>query len=452
MIRPVARTLGGLLLIIAVLTSLGSLGAAPESTTKKDMKNEDVEKAGAEFQKGKFDDAFKLLQEARKKDPTLPPARLMLARFFFAANQPQLGRNALEQATIEESKHPEIYLTHGSLALGEGRLTEALLCCQTAQELAKENRWPEEQRTNYLREAYAGLAAVAESRKDWEYAETYLRNWLTIDPKNGAARQRLGRAQFLRGNADAAVSELEQASKDDPTLEPAAISMGRLWTLKGDTMKAREWMEKAVQKEPGNAKVHLAFGGWLLEQSRLEDARLHIEKAAQLDSKSKEVDRLRGLFARHVKDWATAEKVFEIGYRDAPADFFATNQLALTLIEMPEEDKRKRAIQLAEINARQYQRNPEALSTLGWCYFKTDRLEDAQKLLSASISGGQATSDTAYFLAKALDKANKPDDVKKLLQGAVDSKGLFVYRKEAETWLEEIKKKDKEKEKEKPNK
>jgi len=265
----------------------------------------------------------------------------------------------------------------------------------------------------------------------------------------------VARALFFLGSPDDAKTELLQAVRDDNNLEPADVSMGRLWTVKGDTVKAKDAMDAAVKKEPNNGRVHRAYGGWLLEQGRLSEASVHIGEALKIDPKDKEAERLRGLLARHTKDYDTAEKIFEGQLRESPADFFSSNQLALTLVDQDSEPKKSRAKRLAEVNARQYQKSGEALATLGWVYLKISADEnmkqEALKLLGASVSGGQATSDMAYYLAMALKKAPEPseekdkaaraDQIMKLLQGASDSKGMFVNRKDAEDLLAEYKKK-----------
>src|SRR5262249_10834476 len=154
-------------------------------------------------------------------------------------------------------------------------------------------------RKTILRESRAGQATAFEARRDWASARTQLAAWLDLEPKNGPARQRLARAQFMLGRADDAVTEVQQAAEDDPGLEPAEVMMGRLASQKGDAKLAEEWFQKAVQKSPRDARVQRAFGGWLLDAGRLDAARVHIETAAQLEPKARETIGLQGLLARH---------------------------------------------------------------------------------------------------------------------------------------------------------
>src|SRR4051812_1876949 len=130
------RRLGRILLATVLLPAFTVFAAAgPESSTSGNQpKIEEIEKAGEALAKGKADEAYKLLQEAVKKNPTLPPARLMLARLYLSVEQEQaqrVGRSILEMAAAETPDHPEVYLTNGQIAGREGRLTDIILNCQT---------------------------------------------------------------------------------------------------------------------------------------------------------------------------------------------------------------------------------------------------------------------------------------------------------------------------------
>src|SRR5262249_48101453 len=64
----------------------------------KPEKVAEVEKATELFNQGKFDEALVQLKAAVKKKPTLPPPRLMLARFHLRAGQAQAAPPQLELA------------------------------------------------------------------------------------------------------------------------------------------------------------------------------------------------------------------------------------------------------------------------------------------------------------------------------------------------------------------
>jgi tetratricopeptide (TPR) repeat protein len=408
-------------------------------------KIKEIEDAGAALQRGHLDDAYKHLQEAVKKNPNLPPARLMLARLLLATREgQQQGHIVLEQAAAENLDHPEVFLTLGSLALAEGRLSETLLDCQKALDLCAADRWTADQKKNFQGQARTGMAAAYENRRDWAGARTHLAALLDLDPKNGPLRQRLARALFFLDKPDDAYAELQEAVKIDSSLEPATVGMGRLWTSKGDFTKAREWLEKAIKSEPNSLRVQLAYADWLLQQNEITQAKARADDASKLRPDDVDVLKLQSLIARIQRDFATAEKILRRVLVDAPNDFFAHNHLALVLADQSDIEQRKRAVQYAEMNARANTRSPEAAATLGYVLYRNGNMNGALQMLQSAVSlaGGQASSDTAYYLALVLADGDKAEDAKKLLKTALDSKGLFVYRNEAKTLYDRLEKKE----------
>jgi cellulose synthase operon protein C len=385
-----------------------------------------------QFRAGKFDEALASLEAAVEKRPELPPARLMLARLFLAGGQIPQARLALEQVAAAQPDVPELYLIFGDLALAEGRLSDAALNFQRAATLVGQKNTPPRW------QAQAGLAAIAEAREDWTAAETALSAWLTMEPKNGPARQRLGRALFHLARSKEALEAFQRAVQDDPSLEPAALTMGKLYYHAGNSEKAREWMEYAVKKEPDNPRAHLGVALWLLEIDEPQAAHARLDAAAKLDPNLPDLVRLRGLVARQLKDYAAAEAHFQLLLNESPGDFAAADQLALVLIEHPDESKRRRALELAEVNARQYSRSPEALATLGWIYYRLDRLDEAEQALQAAVSGGQTNSETAYYLARVRAARGETTAARQLVAAALEATGRFAHRAAARNWLQSL--------------
>src|SRR5436853_1815431 len=86
-------------------------GLKKPETTKPEEKNPLIEEAGQKLTEGKVEDAYKLLQDAEKKNAELPPARLMLARLMTQIRdyQPRV-RAVFELAVQENPNHPLVYL------------------------------------------------------------------------------------------------------------------------------------------------------------------------------------------------------------------------------------------------------------------------------------------------------------------------------------------------------
>ncbi|MFO0808507.1 MAG: tetratricopeptide repeat protein [Gemmataceae bacterium] len=435
-------------LAIPATARLATAGPVGSNTTPQ-AKDENIEKAGAALMKGRIDEALTHLQEAVKKNTSLPPARVMLARLCFQAKElQQQGRAQLELAAKENPDHPTVYLTNAGLAMGEGRVTDAVLNAEKALQYSDHPRWVADQKKQFQLNAREVLASAASYREDYASARTHLNALLELE-KSGKTRMRLGEALFFLDKPDDAMIELQQAVKDDPSLLSPAVQMAYLWTRKGDTKKAREWLDKAVKAEAGNIRVHLAYADWLLQQNDIDQAKIHADTAEKQDPNSPDVLKLKGLIARIQKDLGTAEKIFRRVYNEQPNDFFASNQLALVLADQTDQNARTKALQHAQVNASANQRNGEAMATYGYVLYRTSQLDEALKVLQATLQGtnGQMSADMAYYLALVLNEKEKAEDAKNILDGALKAKGLFVYRKEAQTLFDRL---SKEKPKDKP--
>lgn len=400
----------------------------------------ELERAAQGVRQGRLDEALTQLKQAVAAHPELPPPRVVLALLLFQANQAARGRLELEQAADEAPAHPEVYAVLGKLALAERRLTEAGLDFEKAAALPVPPGWPDAKTTVLKRTCFDGLAAVAEARRDWAGARDQLRRWLDLEPTSGAARQRLAQALFGLGQPAEAFRTLQQAARDDPKSDPPGVIMARLYLQAGDRDRAQQWADRAVRDAPDDPRAHLARAGLLLEQGRADEAQDEARAAAKLAPDLPDVRRLRGMIARYRRDYLEAERQFQALLEASPGDPFAGDQLAQVLAEQDDEAKRRRAVELAEVNARQYPNVPQALATLAWANFRAGRAEPAERALqaAASVTGGSVPSETAYVLARILAARGRPDDARKLLEAALAAPGSFFLRQDARRLLEQL--------------
>jgi tetratricopeptide (TPR) repeat protein len=398
----------------------------------------EIGKAIKSFQKNDFEACIAQLTKARTAHPELPPPQALFARLAFLTNQGALIRPALERAVADDPVHPEIYILFGNLALIEGRLTDSALHFDKAEVLASAQQWSGAQRRRFERLCHQGCAQVAEGRRDWKAARAALEAWLKQEPANAAARYRLGRALFGLGEHRAAFEELQHATKTDATLEPAAITMGWLFTRAGDVTKAGEWMNYAVKIDAESLDVQMGVAAWLVEQNRGDEAQSHIEALARIDAQSNQVRKLSGLAARQRKDLAQAELIFQAMVNDSPADAWARNQLALVLAEQNDPARRQRAVELAELSVRQNPKATDSLATLGTVYYRLGRLDDAEKLLQTIVGSGQGSSDAAFILAQVHTDRGQTGSVVPLLKMAINAQGMFISRRDAQQWLNRL--------------
>jgi tetratricopeptide (TPR) repeat protein len=394
--------------------------------------------AARKVREGRIDEALEEIKRQSVKHPEWSPPRLILARLMLSAGQAQPGRLALERAAIEAPDNPEVYLAFGTLALGDKRFSDARLNFEHVLSMLGSGGGDAEKFKGYRGEAHAGLVAAADARDDWATALRHLNALLELDPNNGQARQRLGRVLFHLGKSDEAYKTLLKAVKNNPALEPAAVSMGWLFSQTGDAKKAQEWFDYALKVDSDSARSHMAYAAWLLDQGRIPAARPEIEQAVKLDPTLKEAQRLRALVAWYLRDLTAVEQILEPLHRDAPSDSAVANLLALALIDQDDKAKQKRGQELAEVNVATFPRSHEILATLGWAYYRAGRIDDAVQKLRAAVQRVRTTPDIAYFYARALADKGQTEDARKLLESATKLPGAFAHRVDADALLKSL--------------
>lgn len=400
----------------------------------------ELEQAAKAVREGRSDEALNRIREAARDHPEWPPARLVLARIQFAVGQDAQGRRSLEATIVEEPDNPDVVLTFASVNLNEGRLHDAQLNCEKALTLADQLPADSDRAKNTRKEAYAGLAGVAENRGQWDQARGHLRSWIEIDPKSGPARQRLGRALFQLGRKDEAFAELTRGHKEDPKLDPAGVTMAVLSAQAGDARAAADWHGRAIQAEPDSLAARLSYARWLIDQGQYPQADAQAAEAVRIDPESREAVKLQGQVAWRKRDFPAAEAIFEKVHQGSPGDVGAACLLALCLVEQGDSARKARGLQLAEATA-QAAPTVETLATLARAQYQAGKLDDCEQTLNrvSAAGNGQIAADTAFFAARLIADRGRVDQAREILQSVLAlPAGSFAYRPEAEALLKKL--------------
>jgi hypothetical protein len=78
------------------------------------------------------------------------------------------------------------------------------------------------------------------------------------------------------------------------------------------------------------------------------------------------------------------------------------------------------------------------LTTLGVVCYRLQKLDAAEKVLQAVVTSGKGSSDAAYMLARVRADRGHADAAPTLLKTALDAPGLFIFRKDAQQWLDRL--------------
>jgi tetratricopeptide (TPR) repeat protein len=429
--------------------------AATPAVTEDKLPNE-FKEAFEEFRKRDPDTALGILKKAVKKYPDYPPPQVILAQWYAAANVGAGAQASLEQAVIDSPEDPEAYGYMGNIALQGRRNAEARLLFEKAQSLlpklasVKRKKAIEPQVLN-------GLAETCRAWGDFAGTQKYLEAWLRIDEKNTMALEKLGVCLLEQNKEQEALEQLVKAVKIDEE-KPAEVNgkprqklmspegtLAAFYAGKNKQKEAEKWMTAAVNARPKDLATRVLATRWALGNNNLADAKKNADLALRCEpEQSLDALILRGAIALFEKDYASAEKYFQAALLQSPKLFAASNNLALALVEQNSDEKKRRALEYAEDNARQHQKTqngPEAFSTYGWVLYKLGNIDEADKALKASISSSPSvTPDTAYYMARVLSKRARDKEARRYLEEALKSTAPFANRSDAQKLLEELKK------------
>lgn len=403
----------------------------------------DVNEALRLFARGDYDGALKHLQAAKKSTPVLSPAEVMMAQMHFSAGQFAAGNSALEKAIQVAPGDPEPYVILIERAAAEARLTEAELVFPQAEKAIEAFSENPRRKTNLQSRVYLVGAAIDEALQKFDSARAKLDALVKVDPANAAAHQRLGRVIYAQGggadNQKRAMAEFKLAADLDPKALPAELMMA---ILAKDPAKSEQWIEFALKSHADDLRTQLGAADFRLKAGQLDKAREHSAAALKLDPQGFDTNLLAGLVANFSGEYPLAVQHLSQAHLLQPANPIVISQLALALIESPNEADHTRALQFAEINVRTQPDKLEPQAALGWVYYRMKRLAEAERSFKAVVSRAGSSAniggDTAFMLAFLAAAQGNRDDAVAMLQPTLSTKQLFVYRPRAEQLLAQL--------------
>jgi Tfp pilus assembly protein PilF len=206
-------------------------------------------------------------------------------------------------------------------------------------------------------------------------------------------------------------------------------------------VNAKKAYDRAYQEDKSDAKVAQAYAEWLIQQGELDQAQAVATSLQEQSPDSIVALLLNGIVAQMQGNAERAEQSLTKILSIDPSNSMARNILALLLIESDDDADRERALRHAQMNAERFEKNVQANITLGWVFYKLNRSAEAQASLQKGAQSGQLKSDSAYLVAKILSgqEGQKENSIRTLEQILKQKKGLFLFRRDAEKLLAELK-------------
>jgi tetratricopeptide (TPR) repeat protein len=261
------------------------------------------------FAQKRFNDAERLFEQALGWDPNFSEALQGLVGVYMQQKQ---SAKALARVNAQIAKAPDnstYYLLSGTLLAGTKDLDKAEVALEKAVQLNKNNvdafnllgqvqlrrgsvdkaiasyqrsiqENPREVRT------YVLLGALEESRDNWQKAQELYQNALKIEPEYPLAANNLAYLMLEHGgNTDVALSFAQVAHRKMPDSPNVADTLAWVYYHKAAYRLAIGLLEEAVKKLPQNATFHYHLGLAYQKANERSRAKVHLERALQIDPK-----------------------------------------------------------------------------------------------------------------------------------------------------------------------
>ena len=262
--------------------------------------------ASLQIAMGKYDDAAKNIELARKRAPDFPQTSYMQALLHFRQGKNEAALDAIQKLLAVAPDNPPGLLLAGAIqytlksyAQSERSLRAFLAGSRDqlfarkllAQVLVQDKR-PEE--------AIVALQPVLSQASDdpellsiagnaymqaHQYAKAaeYLAQAAAATPKNAATRTSLAVARLATGDAEHAVADLESAIRVEPDQTDADTLVILTFLSRKDFAKALQSAQRLVERQPNSPAAYNMLGGVYLSKADFPNARKNFEKSLALD-------------------------------------------------------------------------------------------------------------------------------------------------------------------------
>jgi predicted Zn-dependent protease len=185
----------------------------------------------------RYDDARQYFAQLYKLQPDSATAYLLLARMLVRWQNSPAAQEMAQKALALNARLPEAHLVIGQVALGEGRLDDAL--------------------------------------SEFQHEET-------INPMYGPVYDRLGDVYLQKNEYDKAQDALNQALLLEPDATGPYILLGQVLLKQDNPSTAVTYLKRAVQMDPENEYCHFFLGEAYRDLGRKQEAMAEFQAASKL--------------------------------------------------------------------------------------------------------------------------------------------------------------------------
>jgi arylsulfatase A-like enzyme/Flp pilus assembly protein TadD len=370
----------------------GDLEAAEVSLSKAEKLEPDhgeiaLLRAQRALDSGRYEDALRHCDQARRRDPTRCTARSwsLQGRVYEQMGQLTKAKAAFEQAHQADRVSAAARLNLAEIAFREGHFARVV---ELSEPIGHgDARWAEA-RT---------LAARAAARLgEGDQAIGMMRELVQAEPADVAARNNLGCILQELGRLDEAAACFERAIKLEPGYATAHLNLALVLKARSETDAAISHLRKALDLQPDLEEAACELAGTLGERGQVNEALQIIERLLAAKPRWGPAYLRAATVLTGSGQPARAIDFLRRGYRRLPDDPGIANHLAWLRATSPDETLRDgaRAVELAEraneLTGGQYS---GVLDTLAAAYAAASRFDEAVATAERALELARRASD-----------------------------------------------------------
>lgn len=417
-----------------------------------------VELGGLLSNQGRLGEAISTLEEALRIDPNHAGAYRNIGVSLWKQDKVAKAEGAFRRAIALEPKDAVALSGLGAMLSNRGMLEEA-------EELLRKAVQAD---PKYV-QALFNLGVTLERRGKPKDAEMALRKALELDPQHLDARSELGFVLALQGKRVEAERTYREVLAVNPRDAKALSNLSILLVDQGKWGEAEPLLRTAVKLDPRFVPALTLLGGLLVISERYEEAEAVLKRALDIDPKSLEGNRNLAILYTNQKQYDQAEVLFrnltslypkyavgwaylglDLCYRQGkreegilclkkavaldPNDSWAATSLVWALIET--EQDLDDALKLALHVVQQQPTDMNAVSNVGWAYYKLGNLQKAEEFLAKSLvgtdfGGDQVAAETWWALGMVYEKTGRREKAVDAQRKAISLDPALEKAKEA---------------------
>jgi tetratricopeptide (TPR) repeat protein len=363
------------------------------------------------FDQNKLDEAAKAYQQLTTLDPADPDNFLRLAEIEYQEKKYDLAAENIKQAKQRAPDNLEVVYNDALIDEAQGRYDDAIDVISKALSDLQKRSSAEAVSSRVYGILYEELGRLYRRQGNFADAEKTFKELIALGP----AEQRRGQLELIEtyrqnNQIDDAVAAAQQAMTANPKDRQFKITYALLLGEKQQTDLAVTSLKALLDGTPADREIYLDIAQ--VEQrgrhySQAEHAARTAESMATTTDQKSAAWFLLGAIYERQKKYGPAEQLFRKALTVNPKDAEVLNYYGYMLAEQGV--RLEEATELVKRALAEDANNSAYLDSLGWTYYKQNRLADARDYLLKAAAGSPHDPTILSHLGDVYDRLGQTD-------------------------------------------